>query len=350
MLKNSIFFIIFCLPLLALCQPVLVYKNLALEGGGIRGIAYAGAFKILEDKGVLQNIENIAGSSAGAIAGVLLAVGYHAAEIDSILNALPFQKFNDGGGGVIGKYIRIKKRYGVYKGDRFENWVRHVVKHKTGNANLTFKELHQLKNNSATYKNLYITGTNLSQQKLQVFSHLTTPNLPIATAVRISGGIPLYFTPIALNNAFKKVPIADTTAAVNYYVDGGMLCNYPISMFDSCTLGGEPLLSYHLIFNKQTLGIKLERPEQIENFLKNNINIPAYAPKNIKDYFGAYINLSMEAVARRYPNLENEMGRSIYVSYGNISPRIKKMSLKQKKTLYTNGVAGALQFFKNHPL
>ena len=79
--------LILFLPFAAFCQAPPTYTNLALEGGGIRGIAYAGAFKVLEQKGVLQNIENVAGSSAGAIAGVLIAVGYNAAEIDSMLMA-----------------------------------------------------------------------------------------------------------------------------------------------------------------------------------------------------------------------------------------------------------------------
>ena len=90
-------------PLLSIAQTKPVYKNLALEGGGLRGIAYAGAFKALEENGTMQGIENIVGSSAGAIAGLMISIGYNADEIDSILMSQKFQKFNDGKGGLVGK-------------------------------------------------------------------------------------------------------------------------------------------------------------------------------------------------------------------------------------------------------
>ena len=105
------------LPYFSLAQLNPVYKNLALEGGGLRGIAYAGAFKVLEENGTMQQIENIAGSSAGAIAGMMVSINYKADEIDSILMSLKFQKFNDGKGGLVGKYKRIKRKFGMYKGE-----------------------------------------------------------------------------------------------------------------------------------------------------------------------------------------------------------------------------------------
>lgn len=339
-------FILLLFPITSFCQPISNYKNLALEGGGIKGIAYAGAFKVLEEKGVLKNIENIAGSSAGAIAGLMVSIGYNAVEIDSILMSLPFQKFNDGKGGLLGKYKRIKKKFGVYKGDKFEQWLREMLLQKTGNANLTFDDLHQLKIKNSLYKDLYCTGTNISKQRLEVFSYKNTPTFSIATAVRISGGIPIYFTPIALDDSLQKIEEGDTTSYINYYVDGGMLCNYPISMFDSCKAGGETLLCNDLIFNKQTLGIKLERQAQIDSFLNNTNTIPPFNPKNVNDYLSAFTNLTMETMARKYPNLENEKGRTIYISDGGIHARIKKTSLKNKRLLFDNGEKGTKLFFE----
>mgnify|MGYP000155508822 FL=1 len=158
--------------------------------------------------------------------------------------------------------------------------------------------------------------------------------------------MPLYFTPIALNDSLQKIQTGDTSAYINYYVDGGMLCNYPINMFDSCKHGEMPLLCNDLIFNPETLGIKLERNEQIDLFLKNSIEIPPYQPKKISDYLAAFANLLIETMARKYPGLLNEKGRSIYINYGNFNPKGKKVSIKNKRMLYENGRAGALQFFK----
>jgi NTE family protein len=340
-------FLVFSLiPIFSFGQPKNNYTNLALEGGGSRGLAYAGVFNVLEEKGILPQIQNVAGSSAGAIAGMLICVGYNAKEIDSMMQQLALQQFNDGKGGLIGKYKRVKKEFGIYEGKKFEHWLMNLVKLKTGNPNLSFLELHQLHVQSKSYKDLYCTGTNLSKQQLEVFSYNTTPNMPIALAVRISGGVPLYFEPIALDNNQQKIKKGDTLSFVNYYVDGGMMCNYPISMFDTCQNNGNPLLSNNLKFNSQTLGIKLERAAQIDSLQKNNISIPPYTVNNLNEYLTAFGNLMIETLNRKYPNLENELGRTIYVNQGNISPKIKKMKPTEKQLLYDNGVRAAMDFLK----
>ncbi len=334
------------LPTSCFAQNNTTYKNLALEGGGTRGVAYAGAFKVLEQKNILQHIENVAGSSAGAIAGLMICIGYNTTEIDSLLKALPFEQFNDGGGGLIGKYRRVKKKYGIYKGDSFEKWLQAVLLKKLNNADITFIQLHNLKNNNPLYKDLYCTATNISKQRLEVFSYKTSPNLSIATAVRISAGIPLYFVPIVLDDNLQKLKKNDTTSYKNYYVDGGMLCNYPISMFDSCINCTDPLLSNNLVFNTQTLGIKLERDEQASAILKDSVAIATYNPKKINDYLEAFGNLSTETINRKYPNLDNEKGRTIYINYGKTNARIKKMSVTDKQFLYNNGVHCTERFFE----
>ncbi len=333
------------LPLCGHTQNTAQYTNLALEGGGTRGVAYAGAFKVLEERGILKNIDNVAGSSAGAVAGMMLAIGYNATEIDSILMSLPFQKFNDGRGGLYGKYKRVKKKFGIYKGDHFEKWLREMLEKKTGRADLSFRELHQMKMQDGRYRDLYCTATNISRQRLEVFSFAQTPDLPIAVAVRISGGIPLYFTPIALDDSLHEIKKGDTVSYINYYVDGGMLCNYPISMFDSCRSGGQALLCNDLTFNEHTLGIKLEREEQIRLFMKDSVELAPFRPKNISDFLTAFGNLSAETMTRKYPGLENEKGRTVYISYGNSHARIKKMSAANKRMLYENGVKGTDEFF-----
>ncbi|MGC4100595.1 patatin-like phospholipase family protein [Ferruginibacter sp.] len=344
-MKKLIVLLLF--PAVCFAQKKYDYKNLVMEGGGVRGLAYAGVFSVLEEKGVLQQIENIGGSSAGAIAGMLVSIGYTAAEIDSLMTELPIQKFNEGKGGIVGKYKRFKNDFGIYRGGVFEHWLQQMVSYKTGNPLLTFGQLHELHVKNNLFKDLYCTGTNLSKQQLEIFSYLNTPDMPIALAVRISSSIPLYFEPVALDNHLHKIKKDDTTSFVNYYVDGGMLCNYPISMFDSCE--GHcvnPLLCDQLKFNPQTIGIKLERPQQIDSLNSNSTRIPAYDISKLSEYLAAFSNLLMETLSRKYPNLENEIGRTIYVSQGNVSSRVKRTKQQDKLLLYNNGVSAADYFFE----
>lgn len=57
--------------------------GLVLSGGGAKGIAHVGALKVIEETGV--RIDYIGGSSMGAVVGALYAVGYSAAQIESML-------------------------------------------------------------------------------------------------------------------------------------------------------------------------------------------------------------------------------------------------------------------------
>jgi NTE family protein len=112
-------------PSLCFAQQKYDYKNLVLEGGGVRGLAYAGVFSVLEEKNILQHIEKVGGSSAGAIAGMLVSIGYTAEEIDSLMIELPIQKFNDGKGGVVG--IKDLKMHMVFIKEKnlkngYNNW------------------------------------------------------------------------------------------------------------------------------------------------------------------------------------------------------------------------------------
>lgn len=333
-------------PAIGFSQNKYNYKNLVLEGGGIRGLAYAGVFSVLEEKGILQNIEKVAGTSAGSIAGMMVSVGYNATEIDSVMMELPIQKFNDGKGGVVGKYRRFRNVYGIYRGKVFEKWLQGLLEHKTGKPLLTFGELHELHLKNNFYKDFYCTGTNLSKQQLQIFSYQHSPDMPLAQAIRISSGIPFYFEPVALDDQFQKIKKADTVSFVNYYVDGGMLSNYPISIFDTCENNElNPLLCSDLKFNTETIGIKLERPQQIDSLRNNSIMIPAYEINKLSEYISAFSNLLMESLSRKYPGLSNEKGRTIYVSQGSISSKIRKTKEQDKLLLYENGVKAANTFF-----
>lgn len=331
-------------PSICFAQKNYEYKNLVLEGGGVRGLAYAGAFSELEKIGVLGQVERVAGSSAGAIAGLMLCIGYNAKEIDSIMRNLPVEEFNDGRGGIVGKYRRVRKKYGLYEGKKFERWLNQLIKSKTGLEELSFATLHELTLRNNLYKDFYCTGTNLTKQHLDIFSYENTPDMLVAVAVRISSSVPLYFEPIILDDRYQKINNQDTISFRNYYIDGGMLANYPISIFDTCKDSGNPLFCEGVRFNRYTLGIKLERPAQIDSLRNNSINIPPFNISSFKDYIYAFNNLLIETMNRRYPNLENERQRTIYVSYGAIKSRVRKMKPGEKELLFNNGVNAVREF------
>ncbi len=68
------------------------FKNLIFEGGGVKGIAYVGAIKLLEEKGIISNIVRVGGTSAGAINALLVGLGYTSAQTLNIMNKLNFKE------------------------------------------------------------------------------------------------------------------------------------------------------------------------------------------------------------------------------------------------------------------
>lgn len=318
------------------------YKNLVFEGGGTRGLAYAGAVHTLEEKGILASVENVAGTSAGSIIALMLSLGYSSKEIDSIMFGLKIQKFNDGHGGVVGKYARAKKFYGIHKGDVFTNWLEDLVAAKTGIPMLTFFQLDSLRSSNRNYRGFACVGTNLSKQRSETFSLATTPGMPVKTAVRISCSIPFFYEPVLLDSAGKEG--VKHVKGYNYqvYSDGGILANYPVNIFDSCKNNGDPLFCDSIQYNKQTLGFKLDRKEQVDQY-GHSTDITPYNIQNLKQYGAAFFNLVMETMNRK-AKLENELQRTVYIPYSDLFSNPKKVSEEEKKQMYENGKAATEKF------
>ena len=303
------------------------YRNLVFEGGGVRGIAYAGALNVLEKRGILQSIERVGGTSVGSITALLLAVGYTASEMTTILTDLKIQQFNDGRWFFVGGFHRLARHYGWYRGERFERWLETLIARKTGNPNLTFTQLHQRKGGS--YKDLYVTGTDLTDQKAVVFSHEHTPDLPLKTAVRISMSVPLYFGAVFMDGQNRVVRKPKKGQTYHVLVDGGLTANYPIALFD---VDGQP--------NPETLGFKLERPEQIQQFSTGD-GLAPYRIQTINGYVSAFYNYVIESLN---PASVSEKNRTVYISMEGVKPRVRRMQTDETQRLYESGERAARLF------
>lgn len=326
------------------------YRNLILEGGGIRGIAYCGALEALEEKGILNNIRRVGGTSAGAIQATLLAVNYSAAEITDVVAGMKIQSFNDGQFLFVGGTHRLIERFGWYKGDVFRRWLGNKISAKVGKSDLTFGELHQLAQRDSCIKDLYVTATNLTQQKVMVFSYENHPNLAIADAVRASMSIPLYYCAVFMDSTgrFYKNPPVNTAADV--LVDGGVLMNFPIDIFDQNQYLESPLGHFPpstKIFNPTTLGLRLERSEQIKADAQN-MGLASYSIRDFRSYLGAFYNLVSE-VNNRNNFSSADLKRTISIDFQHIGARVRKISEEEKQTLINNGKKAVEVFFSPSP-
>ena len=337
--------ILLCLMAL-LTAPPAPYRNLLMKGGGIRGIAYGGALLELEQRGVLAGITRVGGTSAGAIQAALLAVGYPAEAIIDVINRTPVQRLNDGRFIFIGGGRRLLRQYGWYRGNQLTKYLCELVGRQTQRPNLTLAELHQLAlAHPGHYRDLYTTGTNLTRQCTQVFSYETHPAMRVADAVRISMSIPLYFRAVLLDAQGLVISHKPRPGQpVEVLVDGGLLANYPLHIFD------EPRylpagLPPGTTANPETLGLRLDRAEQIalDTLAPGRQALAPYAIHDFSSYIGALYTVALENLN---PALPTDWPRTVSISTLGFSPKVRRISAEQKAQLVASGRQGVQDFLK----
>ncbi|XP_070566611.1 uncharacterized protein [Ptychodera flava] len=234
------------------------YENLVLEGGGTKGIAYAGVLKVLDNVGIMQNLKRYAGTSAGAIVVCMLAVGYTSDEVMEFMNDESLEKAaTDYRFGILSFLPNLIRHYGWNHGRNMLEWFGDKLKDKTGNADITFKQLYDKYD-----KELCITAVNVNHYNCEYCHVKTTPNMPIRIAVRMSMSIPVYYQAVA----YRKRQDTDL------YVDGGLLANFPINCFDGWWLSLKPEDSFVL---------KLHPLHDIHKFYDNKVRFGEYNKKTL---------------------------------------------------------------------
>lgn len=315
-------------------QPI---KNLVFEGAGIRGIAYCGAIEELEKKNVMTGIEKVGGTSAGAITALCLSIGYTSAEIAELLYSTNFRKFNDGRFFFPGGINRMSKYFGWYRGERMVRWLEKIIDAKTGNKDITFEELY-----NKGFKDLYITATVINEQKMIVLSRINYPKMKVKDAVRISISIPFYFEAVFADKEGKIARHPKSKKDYNVMVDGGLIGNFPIHIFDSVIVENGKMIN---VPNMSTVGFRLDRDEQIE-YDRTGKGLASMPVSNLREYGTAFYNIVVENL-NRHTLTADDWKRTISISDSEIAPRIRKLSKEEIDKLVTSGRVATQYFFNN---
>jgi len=178
----------------------MVFKILALGGGGSRGILHAGAIKYLEESGILADVTDVYGCSIGAVYGTAVALGLSSEQIAKL--SYKFTSFSEifFGKLTLEKLEKNSEKKGLFEMDMLEEFFVKMYMEETGIDLRTMK----IKD---TKLPLHICATNLTKKCLTIFEG----DVPIVDAIRASCCIPLIFCPQNING--------------NMYIDGGYLTN-----------------------------------------------------------------------------------------------------------------------------
>lgn len=327
------------------------FRNLIFEGGGVKGIAYVGALEELAKRGIADQIVRVGGTSAGAINAVLVGLNYSLDETRSLLWALNFNRFLDDSWGVVRDSERLVTTFGWYKGDFFRDWIGSIIKAKTGNSESTFADIEALRA-QRRFRSLFFMATNLSTHFSEVFSAEHTPRMCVADAVRLSMSIPLFF-------AAKRSPRGDV------YVDGGVLDNYPVKLFDrekylssatagvktdyyervnDSVAGRDRPLSSPYTYNKETLGFRLDTKAEISVF-RDQAEPTQRSISDFFDYATALIETILDAQASSHLH-SDDWQRTVYIDTLGVKTTQFDLGDDLKAQLVESGRAGVQAYFR----
>jgi NTE family protein len=215
--------------------------DLVLEGGGVKGLGTAGAVMGLLDRG--YTFPRVAGTSVGALAAAFAAAGADSGNFHEILGRLDLRRIPDRRVPLplVGEGLSLVARRGAYAGDWIHDW---LLRELEGLGVRTFADLRRedagddpaLASPEHRYR-LVVMATDVTNGRLLRLPWdyprfgLDPDEQLVADAVRMSLSIPFYFEPCTLRN-----PATGAEATV---VDGGVLSNFAIEIFDR-TDGREP--------------------------------------------------------------------------------------------------------------
>jgi NTE family protein len=210
--------------------------DLVLEGGGVKGIGLVGAVSVLEEAG--YDVQRVAGTSAGAIVGALVAARTPAARLAEIMVGVDWRRFQDRSLvdriPFLGRALSIAFDKGVYEGLYLREWLAERLAERGVRTFKDFEITQEQDPGSALppekrYR-LAVIVSDVTCGLMRTFPAdydrygRAVDGVPVADAARASASIPFFFEPVTLEDVQARRSV--------YLVDGGMLSNFPVGVFD----------------------------------------------------------------------------------------------------------------------
>jgi len=300
--------------------------DLVLEGGGVKGISLVGAISVLEEHGYV--FHRVAGTSAGAIVASLVSAGMNATQLQQVMRTIDYNRFQDPNAldhlGKVGEVLSVLFHKGIYRGDYLKDWLTEQLAGCGPNGVRTFKDLAAIDPGGdltpeTAYK-LVVMTSNVSDNCLTRLPWeydrlgVQRDDQLVADAVRMSMSIPFFYEPVEFQG--------------RWFVDGGMLSNFPIDTFDR-TDDKAP--------RWPTLGVKLSAKPDANLRRTTDISGPLGLAK-------AMIATMTNFHDQMHLDDPSVMDRTIFVDCGQVRATDFNLTDADKKMLYANGRAAAEKF------
>ncbi|WP_316569635.1 patatin-like phospholipase family protein [Neobacillus sp. YIM B06451] len=283
------------------------------SGGGIKGFALVGAYEAIERRGF--RFCRVAGTSAGSIVASLISAGYTSGEMRGLLDELDLSDLLDSRKllipGPVTKWILLYWKLGLYKGEALEQWLAEKLAIK---GLRTFADL--------PHQALRVVASDLTNGKMIILPDdlpkygIAPEAFPVAKAVRMSCSIPYFFEPVKLAGLGGK----------NIVVDGGVLSNFPMWLFDTENVKKV----------RPVLGIQLSHEPE---------NHPKHKIKNAIHLFEALFETMKDAHDARYISRKHAKN-IIFIPTAGVASTEFGLTAEKKEKLISHGRLCAENFFK----
>lgn len=283
-------------------------KHLVLSGGGPIMIQLLGALQHLESTNFidLKNIESIYGTSAGAIVGILICLK-HEYDWETINDYIIKRPWKDVFKIKVEKILESYSKKGIFDIKTIEKCFKPLFAAKDIPMNITLENFYKYSNIE-----LHMFAFEVNEFKIEDISYLTHPKLELFTAIQMTCCLPVLLAPVCLDD--------------KYFIDGGIVCNYPLNY---CINSGKN--------EDEILGFKNKYDEDKKNHINSDSTLLDFL---MCFFFKILYSLNTE-------NLQKIIKNEFICKADKMSVEIMKNSLYNidvRKTLFDNGIEDAKEF------
>jgi predicted acylesterase/phospholipase RssA len=362
--------------------------DLVFEGGGAKGMAFAGALQVFSEAG--HQHRRVVGTSAGAITAMLTGAGYTPEELTAectktdatgspvfatfmdpplesafppelikgcetiaLMNqaGLPFSGMMENVEEKIIKALLHLELYrelfsfnecgGFYAGDNALNWFRERLVAKGMPADITWVDFA-----AKTGKDVSVVTTDVTDKEMVVLNARTAPHVPVAESVRMSMSIPFVWRemtwkpewgPYRLLGANGQITERDKAGHI--FVDGGVLSNFPLRLIAESTPDVTAVMGSTDPGGAGNLGLYLDELVMVPGAAVSDTRRPRLrAADRVTQLIDTLTSSSDLAVMRQY---ESSICRLPVGGYGTTEFR---MSSARQQLLIASGTAAMKKY------
>ena len=239
-------------------------KHLVISGGGPLGLRFLGALEKLQQEHFwdFNNIESIYATSIGSIIGAFICLKYDWETLKKYIIERPWHDaFKVNAKQIFDSYYNK----GLFDKKIAEIIFKPLLEAKDLSLNITLKEFFNF-----SKIDLHIFTFELNTFKTVELSHTLFPELTLIQALTMSSSLPGIFSPTIIDNSC--------------FIDGGILCNYPINECLRNHTNKEEILAFKIAYeNNNTQNIQVTNESSVlEYIICMSINSVNYIRNTIK--------------------------------------------------------------------